>query len=301
MTQVADRSLPTPLSTRVAGLTCPICRAPTRRRFQKNSYWIRECEGCAHCCAEITVVPDHAARVYDDRYFCDGGAGYPDYMREATPLRARGRQYARILSRFMKPGWVLDVGAAAGFLLEGLMDSGWIGAAVEPNPRMAEHARARLGVEVFTGVLEDFHTPEPFDLVAMIQVIGHFIDLQKALDAAAQATKPGAFWLIETWNRRSLVARALGNHWHEYSPPSVLQWFSPDGLQRLARQHGFREVARGRPAKRLIGAHAKSLVRYKLRHSRVAPLADKALRLIPDNLQLPYPPMDLFWALFQRE
>ena len=29
--------------------------------------------------------------------------------------------------------------------------------------------------------------------------------------------------------------------------------------------------------------------------------ADKALRLIPDNLQLPYPPLDLFWALFRRE
>jgi hypothetical protein len=43
----------------------------------------------------------------------------------------------------------------------------------------------------------------------------------------------GRAWIIETWNRDDWVARLLGRHWHEYSPPSVLHWFNPDGLRRL--------------------------------------------------------------------
>lgn len=282
------------------GWVCPICESATVRVFVKDGYWIRACVNCRHRCAEIPLAVDHVARVYDDTYFHGGGAGYPDYLCEAPLLRERGRRYGRLLSRYMKPGRMLDVGAAAGFVLEGLMECGWRGVAIEPNAHMAALLRERLNADVYVGPLDEFADPEPFDLIVMIQVIGHFLDVPHSLRAAARATKPGGFWLIETWNRESAAARLLGRHWHEYSPPSVVHWFAPDGLARLARQFGFLEMARGRPHKRLNGAHAKSLLRYKLRGAPGAALADVALGLIPDRLTIPYPSADLFWALFQH-
>jgi len=116
-----------------------------------------------------------------------------------------------------------------------------------------------LGLQMEAGSLENFASNKRFDLVSMIQVIAHFSDIRRALQKAADVTQNGGFWLIETWNYESWVARLLGEHWHEYSPPSVLHWFSPSGLSRLVSQYGFSEVARGRPAKRLNGAHVKSL------------------------------------------
>jgi SAM-dependent methyltransferase len=194
---------------------------------------------------------------------------------------------------------VLDVGAAAGFVLRGFLDSGWRGRGIEPNPRMADHARVRLGLSVDVGTLEGYRRDERYDLVSMIQVVAHFYDLRKAFQQAARVTRPGGFWLVETWDRESWTARLLGKGWHEYSPPSVLHWFSPEGLKRLAEQFGLREVARGRPPRRIGGAHAKSLLRHKLKGTRLERLTSGLLGIIPDRLAVPYPGDDLFWALFQ--
>ena len=66
-------------------------------------------------------------RVYRDDYFNGGGAGYSDYASEAEMLRGRGRDYGFKLARHARPGRMLDVGAAAGFILQGFVDQGWSG------------------------------------------------------------------------------------------------------------------------------------------------------------------------------
>ncbi len=281
-------------------LTCLICGGATGRLFTKRDHWIRGCEVCGHQCAEIAQPVDHVQRVYNDLYFQGGGAGYPDYVSEGPILRAHGRWYGRLLARYMTPGTLLDVGAAAGFVLQGFLDCGWSGRGIEPNPRMAEHARTRFGLSVDTGTLEQFESSDRYDLVSMIQVIAHLLDPRKAFQVAEKVTRPDGFWLIETWNRESWTARVLGRRWHEYSPPSVVHWFSPAGLQRLTSQLGFREVARGRPAKWISAAHAKSLIRHGLQASSLAHLVDGIGRVIPDRLFIPYPAEDLFWALYRR-
>jgi len=79
----------------------------------------------------------------------------------------------------------------------------------------------------------------------------------------------------------------------------VLRWFSPSDLSLLVAQYGFSEVARGRPAKYLNGAHVKSILGYKLRESSLGWLKG-GLKLIPDQMVVPYPNLDLFWMLFQK-
>jgi SAM-dependent methyltransferase len=281
-------------------MICSICQGPMNRLFAHQDYWILGCEVCHHRAAEIEPCANHVGRIYDDEYFEGGGAGYADYLSEARILRSHGQKYARLLARYMKPGTMLDVGAAAGFLLKGFLDQGWRGEGIEPNPRMAEHARKHLGLDVMTGTLEQFESDRQYDLVSMIQVIAHFVDPQSALRVAAERTRDGGYWLIETWNRESWTARAFGQQWHEYSPPSVLHWFSPEGLGRLAAQFDFREIARGRPSKWIGGGHARSLLRYRLEGSRVGRFFAGAVSLIPERLALPYPAEDLFWTLYQK-
>lgn len=281
-------------------MSCPICHGPTRQLFQKHGYWICECSACGHRCAALTPSIEHVKQVYSDSYFCEGGDGYPDYLAESEIILEHGRYYGQLLSRYTTPGTVLDVGAAAGFILKGLQETGWRGLGIEPNPNMAAYACRQLGVEVKAGTLEQFQSGERYDLVSMIQVVAHFYNLRQAFQAAAKFTKPEGFWLIETWNRASFMARLFGKNWHEYSPPSVLHWFSPDDLSKLAGQFGFTEVTRGRPPKKLKGSHAKSLIHYKLQDTALSGLGGGLLKLIPDRFTIPYPNFDLFWILFQR-
>lgn len=284
---------------------CPICKGKSQFLFDKYDYAIQGCGGCGHQFVDLSTGLGHVQQVYDDSYFRGGGAGYPDYLAEGRLLRHHGRRYAQLLRRYMTPGRMLDVGAAAGFILQGFVDDGWQGEGTEPNDAMADYGRSQLRLPIHTGPLEELprgeiYRPGTYDLVTMIQVVAHFYQLRRAFEVAAQATKPGGFWLIETWNRQSWTARLLGSNWHEYSPPSVLHWFSPETLTQLAQQYGFETVAQGRPQKRINGAHAKSLLGYKLRERAWSRPLAALLQLLPDQLEIPYPAEDLFWGLYQK-
>jgi SAM-dependent methyltransferase len=281
---------------------CPLCGGSSRRRFARYGWWIRDCHGCGHRFAEYAASPDHVARVYGDDYFTAGGAGYPGYLAHGRLLHRSGQWYARLLSRYTSPGSVLDVGCAAGFWLRGLADAGWRASGIEPNAAMAARARTDPRLAVTTGTLEQLADGgERFDLVSLIQVVAHLVDVKRSFELAAGLVRPGGLLLVETWNRESLTARVLGRHWHEYSPPSVLHWFTPASLERLGRSAGLAVLDRGRPRKRIAVAHARSLLGRSASALAPGALVARAMSLLPPDLELPHPGDDLFWMLFRKE
>jgi SAM-dependent methyltransferase len=282
--------------------SCPLCPGTLRPCFQVHGYPVWACASCRHQTARIEAnSAEHVKQTYGDHYFSGGAAGYSDYLEQGQLIRDRGRTYARLLRQYApRPGWMLDVGAAAGFILKGFQDEGWQGAGVEPNARMAAVARTATGVEVDCASFEEYRAPRSFDLLSMIQVISHFIDPAASLRRAAALLRPGGLLLVETWDRQSLVARLFGKSWHEYSPPSVLHWFSKDGLSQAAGKQGLRLVTTGRPARSIRAGHAASLLRYKLGDSFAGKFGKPLLGLIPARFTLPYPGDDLFWALYRR-
>ena len=276
-------------------MRCPVCLSDSNHRvFRKYGYTILECD-CGHRFADLKCAAEHVDRVYADEYFNAGGAGYPDYLGEAGIIRSQGRLYGQLLGRFTRPGRVLDVGAAAGFILEGLMDSGWQGVGLEPNTTMVAAAQRR-GVDVRAGTLESLHEEQRFDVVTFIQVIAHFYDLDRALSAAAEATSDQGYWLIESWNKDSWMARLQGSHWHEYSPPSVLNYFSLETLVKIMARFGFTPIAHGRPPKKISGAHVRSLIQ----HSTGPRVLKSLATIVRPTWTLPYPSLDLFWVLLKR-
>ena len=278
---------------------CPICSSSAERLFEAKGYWVRACSSCRHQFAEVPSAADHVERTYGDSYFFEGGAGYSDYLSEESLLIDRGRRYAKLLTRYTAPGTLLDVGAAAGFIAKGFAGGGWTVSGVEPNPRMSAYAREKLGVNITTGSLENFRSDTKYDLISMIQVIAHFVDPSQVIRKSAELCKPGGYLLIETWNTDSLTRKMFGKNWHEYSPPSVLHWFNPQSLSRLASGAGFTEIGRGRPSKWLNGAHAKSLLKHASEKSAVGKVLSACASIVPDALPIPYPAEDLLWALYR--
>jgi SAM-dependent methyltransferase len=246
-----------------------------------------------------------AVRLYSDDYFLGGDGEYLDYLSERTMLIKRGATYAGILSRFIeKPGRLLDIGAAAGFLLKGLVKLGWDGSGVEPNEKMAEYGRTQLGLKMFSGTIESYTEIPPkekYDLICLVQVIAHFLDPKRVVRSCAGLLNPGGFVLIETWNWRSLTARLAGRWWHEYNPPYVIQWFSKRSLDGLMLGSGFELLAGGRPRKQISGQHAKFLLKKKLKNSACGRGIGKIVDLCSDDRLLPYPGGDLFWALYRKK
>jgi len=281
--------------------SCPLCGGMSSFAFEKHNIRICDCLDCRHRFADYTPLPSHVADVYGDDYFLGGGAGYPDYFAEADLIRKRGQRYGRLLKKYLPPARVLDIGAAAGYFMQGLADEGWEVEGLEPNATMARITRERLSFPVRNIALESLDEDASFDVISLVQVLPHFQDLSKALSNARRATRPGGYWLIETWNRASLTARLLGRHWHEYSPPSVLHWFNPDDISNTARIMGFSILATGRPRREISVDHARALLTYKATGSRLASLIVRISGTIPGKWTLPYPSEDLMWVLLKKE
>lgn len=283
------------IDSRKLNADCLLCGCNALERFQCSGIPIYECANCLHQFAIPSDLETHTSDTYGDDYFFGGEGGYDNYLEEGDLLIARGEEYATLLAKHSSPGKVLDVGSAAGFLMRGMMNAGWRGIGVEPNFRLATYAREILHVETTCDTFESFHSESTFDAVLMIQVLSHFIDPTVTIAKAAKLLHTQGILLIETWDRSSWIARLLGRHWHEYSPPSVLHWFTKARLTSLFGDTGFEIVASGRPRRWIQIGHAKSLIRYKY-----GPYAAAAFCWLPRKLKVPYFGDDLFWILARK-
>ena len=135
---------------------CQLCGGRSTSVFADYEYDILACQDCSHQFADLPGGAAHVDAVYSDSYFSGGGAGYPDYLNEAEIIRAHGRRYAEMLRDHATPGRLLDVGAAAGFVLQGFQDCGWSGVGLEPNHSMARYGRENLGLDIRQGTLHPF-------------------------------------------------------------------------------------------------------------------------------------------------
>jgi 2-polyprenyl-3-methyl-5-hydroxy-6-metoxy-1,4-benzoquinol methylase len=268
--------------------------------FLKNGYPIIECKKCGLRFVDITETATHLSQVYSDKYFFEGNDGYPNYLEEKDILIRHGEYYAKKISKYSKPGSVLDVGCAAGFIMQGFENKGWEVYGIEPNKKMAEYGRSVLKLNIQEGGLETYNSSKTFDVITLIQVIGHFYDIHLALENASKLLNPEGFIIVESWNMNSLVARMLGKNWHEYCPPSVINWFSETSLQKLFTQFGFEKVESGFPRKRIRLKTALSIL------NRVVLSNNNKMKLIPSimnsigNFTLYYPPVDLKWYVFGK-
>jgi SAM-dependent methyltransferase len=318
--------------------SCAICGSSTVFAFEVNRIALVDCTLCSHRQADLSVDQSHVDSTYADEYFTGGGAGYEDYTSEGAMLVTRGAKYGRLLTKHrragrtgsgpsdsharhsiepqlgldpsdsharhsIEPPRVLDIGAAAGYLAEGMSQSGWSAVGVEPNDTMASLGRQR-GIDVRTGSAEELLTrmrasqPESwFDAVAMIQVIAHLGDPLTVLETAAQLLHPGGLLLVETWDRASISAKVFGKKWHEYSPPSVVHWFTRSELDSVVARKGFIQVDSGRYPKMITAAHGRQLVEHRMGEQHIA---TKLARKIPAGLKVPYPGDDLFWTIYRQ-
>lgn len=277
------------------------CKEERTVHLIKNGYTIQDCKKCGHRFTTIQNSESHVSKVYGDDYFFAGKQGYPNYLDEKDILLKYGINYSKIVSKYTKPGRVLDVGCAAGFILKGFEQSGWKCNGLEPNDSMASYGRNELNLDITTGNLESFRTDLKFDLVNMIQVIGHFIDLDKSVQNVHQLLNQQGLVLVESWDMKSIMAGVMGKNWHEYSPPSVINWFSDETITGFFNYYGFELMARGRPSKRIGVKHGLSLLDASTPGFFFKKRVFSFLSRKFGKYDVYYPPLDVKWYLFRKK
>jgi 2-polyprenyl-3-methyl-5-hydroxy-6-metoxy-1,4-benzoquinol methylase len=268
--------------------------------FEKNGYLIMDCKKCSRRFTDIHDRKTHLSDVYSDEYFFEGKDGYPDYLDKKDILFKQGISYAKIIEKYTKPGKVLDVGCAAGFIMKGFECRGWEALGIEPNSTMADYGKNELHLNIQVGSLETFDTQNKFDLIIMIQVLGHLYEIDKAMENISQLSKQHGLILVESWNMNSLVARIRGKNWHVYCPPSVLNWFSNKSLVKLFKEYGFEKISSGFPLKRIKLNNVLSLLEFHFPKIFSNNKTLGFLSTLLGKLIIYYPPVDVKWYLFRK-
>jgi 2-polyprenyl-3-methyl-5-hydroxy-6-metoxy-1,4-benzoquinol methylase len=139
---------------------------------------------------------------------------------------------------------VLEIGCGMGLLISAFRRFGCDVYGVELSEANARFARERLGLQVYTGTVEDAPLePASFDLVILDNVLEHLPDPKATLKRATDLLRPqGGRLYIDTPNFEVAERLLYGSRWGIYEPDHV-HLFSPKTMARLFEECGLSTVA----------------------------------------------------------
>jgi len=202
----------------------------------------------------------------------------PEYHGDVSASEERMRAEARARARVLQSRGcrrVLEIGCGAGFFVEALLELGIAAEGVDPGPQ-AQRAAAR-GLPIHNIWLEDHAPAEPYDGIAMFEVIEHLPEPVHALAWSHRWLRPGGTLALSTPSASGLPARVLGRRFPMLCPPNHLEVFSRRGVAALLERSGFRAFRWDSFSNLDRAALGRSFQRYFLGTSTPARWASRAL------------------------
>ena len=197
-------------------------------------------------CRSCGLVFQRLARTLDQLDDAQAGAYGAPGRRFAGPVELFVRLFrsARVrLAMHWLPagGRVLDVGCGRGLFLGELRARGCSVRGTELSRSTAAQADPEVPIDV--GELRADHYPDAsFDLISIWHVLEHLREPDRALRICRRALAPDGHLLLAMPNFGSAQSRAGGPHWFHLDLPRHLFHFTPQTLERLLGETGFRLV-----------------------------------------------------------
>jgi SAM-dependent methyltransferase len=176
--------------------------------------------------------------LYGDEYFrdCSGGS----YVHAERARRREATVRVRLVRRFCLAGRLLEIGAADGTFLDEARGAGYAVFGVEPSEMMAGTARARFGLDIATGFVEEVPLPVgSFDVACAWHVVEHIANPLPTLVRVREALRPNGVLLLEVPNLGSARARRERGAWDHLDLRHHVGHFGPRSLSCLLRRAGL--------------------------------------------------------------
>lgn len=215
-------------------LWCEVCVAVrnVRPRFPLGSYRIVDCEACGF--RFTTPLPKDAA-------YAEQGVGqnYAHYVKSREMKKEHFRRKFDHLGERLPRGRLLDVGCAAGFLLEVARERGFEVEGVEINPAFAHFTAPELNGKIRYQSSKAVRFDRPFEVITLFDVLEHSPHPREELLRCREWLAPGGVLVLQLPCVDSLSSRVMGRRWFHYAAPSHLSYFTHRTLKKLASTVGL--------------------------------------------------------------
>jgi SAM-dependent methyltransferase len=144
---------------------------------------------------------------------------------------------------YKKRGKILDVGCGDGFFLKYMKELGWDVYGVEPGESASRYARDILGLNVFSGNLEESPYPDNFfDVINLYAVFEHLPNPSGALIKIRQILQDWGLLVITVPNFTGFESKIFRTRWVALKAPEHLYHFSPPTLKKIIEKANFKAL-----------------------------------------------------------
>jgi SAM-dependent methyltransferase len=142
---------------------------------------------------------------------------------------------------------LLDVGCGGGGFLKRARDRGFDVTGVDYNEERLAAVRKELGVDAFSGSLEEFAKARPderFDVATIFEVVEHLDDPGRWLDVMRSLLKPGGLLFVGVPNKDRAFDPFTGPamEWID-NPPHHLSRWKPAVMAKFVASRGYRVLS----------------------------------------------------------
>lgn len=225
---------------------CPVCD-----HSSVESYSTDAPQGLLHCpsCGFVflkDVAETEDADCYEES-FTEGNV-HPTYQKGADGqfIIKNAPKLGKLLDLFepwKKNGRILDVGCSVAFFLKLAESRGWKGTGAEISKWASEFSRTELGLDIFTGTLQDAKFESgSFDVVFSSHVLEHIGEPSALLQEMNRVLRPGGLLVsVVPTQFASLAWRVRRRFWGD-PPPIHVSFFDKESFETLLKKNGFSPV-----------------------------------------------------------
>ena len=275
-------------------VVCNLCGSSNHAQLHVvHGYTIVRCNQCRLVFLNPRPMASDLASIYDTESYYGGTAefenvvvGYADYLALRDHLHFVVNELMRPL-KGLTPGVSLDIGCSMGLVMDELRQHGWTPYGVDVSSYATEYARTELGLNAFTGTIDQVDLPpESVDLATMLLTIEHIPDPKSALRSVRQLLKPGGVLIVATHDVEGVWPKLVGPRWRHYNMPEHIYYFSRRTLTQMLSEVGFHtfKVAETPTLAAVTEADATEMGLYApvrlLHKTKLLPVAAPGLRAI---------------------